>query len=123
MLYHFQVCLPGLHITLGIFMRLFVLLEVECNKLDLTMLMQGSGAEFGPSYHKYAAAFNKQTELKDEQLAQKNALKVLVQLFTFCVSSGGVTTATSQPFLQLVAEINKIKDRLEEIVSKVLLSF
>lgn len=29
-----QVCPPGLHITLGIFQRLFNLLEAECNLLD-----------------------------------------------------------------------------------------
>lgn len=35
--YNKQVCLPGLHITLGIFMRLFTLMEDECHKLDLEM--------------------------------------------------------------------------------------
>jgi hypothetical protein len=33
-----QVCPPGLHITLGIFQRLFNLLEEECHMLDLQVV-------------------------------------------------------------------------------------
>ena len=61
--------------TLGIFLRLFVLLEVDCHKLDLSMEMHGD--EGGPSYQKYISALHSQTEVKDEQLALKEGLKVL----------------------------------------------
>lgn len=51
-----KVCPPGLHITLGIFLRLFVLLEEDCHTLDLSMSVQG--ADTGPSYDKYASALH-----------------------------------------------------------------
>ena len=41
-LYQHQVCPPGLHITLGIFLGLFVLLEDACHHLDLTAELTGS---------------------------------------------------------------------------------
>ena len=36
-----QVCLPGLHITLGVFYRLFSLLEEACHNLDVAATCQG----------------------------------------------------------------------------------
>ena len=38
----YQVCPPGLQITLGIFLWLFVLLEDACHHLDLTAELNGS---------------------------------------------------------------------------------
>ena len=37
-----QVCLPGLHITSGFFLRLFTLLEDECNSLDIELAVKKS---------------------------------------------------------------------------------
>ena len=36
-LFFHKVCLPGLHISQGIFLKLFTLLENECHELDLEM--------------------------------------------------------------------------------------
>ena len=36
-IYTHQVCLPGLHISLGIFQWLFDLMEQECHDLDLLL--------------------------------------------------------------------------------------
>ena len=39
---YIQVCLPGLHITLGVYLRLFTLLEDECHALDVEMTLFSS---------------------------------------------------------------------------------
>jgi hypothetical protein len=47
-----QVCPPALHITLGIFYRLFTLFERECHQLDLTAALHTSSAP-GPSLESF----------------------------------------------------------------------
>lgn len=83
--------------------------------LDLTMHIQGSNS--GPSYDKYAAALHRQTELKDEQLTLQNTLKLLEQLLTHFLVSGGVLSTTTPLFLDLVKEIQETNNRLQSIVS------
>lgn len=115
-----QVCPPGLHITLGIFLRLFVLLETECHKLDLAMHVQGSDS--GPSYDKYAAVLEQQTELKDEQHSLKDGLKLQEQLLTHFLTSArpsaGVLTTTNPHLLNLFTEIQNTKGKIKNLVSR-----
>ncbi len=61
---HKQVSPPGLHITLGIFYRLFSLLESECHLLDLKVREEDSTDEGGASYGYHLRAFQKCKELK-----------------------------------------------------------
>lgn len=110
------MCPPGLHISLGIFLRLFVLLENDCHLLDMTMRTQGvTVTESGPSYEKYAQALDQQTHLKDEQLSLNNDLRVLEQQVTVVLTSAGISP-TSPLFLGVAAEIQRIKARLQQIV-------
>ena len=99
---HSQVCPPGLHITLGIFMRLFVLLENACHDLDLRAHMQGTG-DHGPSYQRYADALQQLTQRKDEELSFRNGLQVLQQLLTHGLVSGAFTA--SDPTLLMLSPI------------------
>jgi len=101
-------------------MRLFVLPEVECHKLDQTMAIQTNNTQFGPSYKRYADALHRELQLKDEQHSMKNALQVLEQLFTYSLSTGGAASASSPAFQQLVVEIVKTKQRLAQLVSQLL---
>ena len=64
-LYQYQVCPPGLHLTLGIFLRLYVLLEDACHHLDLTAELTGSAG--GRSFERYSAAIRQQRGLRDEE--------------------------------------------------------
>ena len=59
------MCPPRLHITLGIFYRLYTLLEEACHKLDLKAQFQGSQA--GASYHRYISALRQQRALKEDE--------------------------------------------------------
>lgn len=106
------MCPPGLHITLGIFLRLFILLENDCHQLDLSMQVQG--VDSGPSYGKYASALEEQTKFKDEQHTQRSGLQVLEQLLTHVLT---VLSATSPIISELVTEIQQTKQRLQRYVS------
>ena len=60
------MCPPGLHITLGIFYRLFSLLENECHDLDVRVLEEDSMDEGGASYSQHMKALDKIKQLKPE---------------------------------------------------------
>ena len=51
---YMQVCPLGLHITMGIFLRLFVLLEDEGHKLYVRAVV--FGGDCGISYKQYSSA-------------------------------------------------------------------
>jgi molecular chaperone GrpE (heat shock protein) len=91
-------------------------MEVECNKLDITLVMQGS-TDSGPSYDKYTATLHQQTELKDKQHTLKNGVQLLEQLLTHILTTGGVSSVTNPLYQQLVAEIQKVKGKIQHMVS------
>ena len=73
------MCLPGLHITLGVFLRLFTLLEDECAKLDLEMAASASlqpGDRQG--YIDHTSLIQKERALLDERSTTEGALKWLI---------------------------------------------
>lgn len=57
-----QVSPPGLHISLGVFYRLFTLFETECHQLDILFARRSGGVsiEAGPSFDDYAAMAREQ---------------------------------------------------------------
>ena len=108
------MCPPGLHITLGIFLRLFVLLEDTCHQLDLSASLQGS--DCGPSYERYSAALRKLTNIKDEQLRLQNELSVLEQIVTFTAATAA--NATSNPlFNNLASTVASMKEKKKKYVN------
>ena len=66
-----KVCLPGLHITLGIFDRLFSLLEDSCHGLDVSVALEDS-AVGGHTYTRYVSALKEVKILKEEEDRQIN---------------------------------------------------
>ena len=106
------MCPPGLHITLGIFLRLFVLLEDACHQLDLSASLQGS--DCGPSYERYSAALHKLTNIKDERLRLQNELNVLEQIITFTAATAA--NATSNPlFNNLASTVASMKEKKKHV--------
>ncbi len=61
-----QVCPPGLHISLGIFYRLFLLLENKCHELDLRVREEDSVDEGGTSYSDHVKELERENQLKLE---------------------------------------------------------
>lgn len=64
--YYTQVCPPGLHLTLGIFYRLFSLMETACHRLDLEVTKEDSRDEGGISYGYHLDALSKLDMLKPQ---------------------------------------------------------
>ena len=68
------MCIPGLHLSLGIFDKLYTLLEDECERLDLQAAQnQTSGdVEKSESFAKYSDAIRRRAELQyQEQLLSR----------------------------------------------------
>lgn len=63
-----QASLPGLHISLGIFMKLWTLLEAECHKLDLRLAQHTTGTTGDrETFLKYSAAIHDLTRMGEEK--------------------------------------------------------
>lgn len=78
-----QVCLPGLHISLGIYDRLWELLEGECTQLDL-LLAENTSVQGGESsFMNYVVALKKREQLNLSLTAAEQRVTVLDQLVTF----------------------------------------
>ena len=60
------VCFPGLHISLGIFKRIWVILEDSCTRLDLMLAERVTSGNFRGSFQKYVSALSDTVKLKDE---------------------------------------------------------
>ena len=72
-----QVCPPGLQISLGIFLRLYNLLEEACTKLNLCVVLQGAG---GDTYHRYVKALMKLSVEKEKLERTKRQVEGLEQV-------------------------------------------
>ena len=58
--------MPGLHISLGIFDRLWELLESACVELDLEFAEHNSGGTFGEAFANYSSALKESIKLTSE---------------------------------------------------------
>ena len=80
-----KVCLPGLHISLGIFFRLYTLMEEACHELDLAAADLSN--EGGVSFSAYSADLQALSKLKDEAQMCEHGIHTLDQLCTVCPHS------------------------------------
>lgn len=81
--------MPGLHLSLGIFNRLYDLLEDSCEQLDLELAgkLGTTGIGGGASFQRYAELLQQVRQLGEEQTVAKEKLKVLSQLLTYLLVS------------------------------------
>lgn len=106
----FQVCLPGLHVTLGVFYRLFTLLEDECHKLDLEMAAQTiAQSDDRPSYTIHSNLVHQERSLLDEKVAVEGEIKWLDQMISFLTLNS--TNPSTDPTLQATLKITGEKKR------------
>ena len=75
------MCLPGLHLSLGIFDQR-ELLEGACTELDLLLAEHISGGGEGDTYQQYAAALRKREQLKFTRASEEQHATMLEQLVT-----------------------------------------
>lgn len=79
------MCIPGLHLSLGIFNRLWELLEHECEELDLTLAYSigtGSGGGGGTFTH-YVDTLRQKSNLEMEVKNKNDHATLVDQLTTY----------------------------------------
>lgn len=112
-----QVCPPGLHISLGIFFRLFTLLEDECHELDVRHSSQLHGSTAGSSFTAFVTAMKRQAQLRDDIDRVTTQIGGLEQLLTLALISLPANTPQMTAFTQqLVDEVTSRKKKKEEMV-------
>ena len=75
--------MPGLHISLGVFYRLFTLLETLCHQWDLELAQHASQPDTLHSYKVYSSAIQTITRLKQELSAESEEANAADQTATF----------------------------------------
>ena len=80
--YTIQVCPPGLHIMLGIFTKMFHLLEALCCQLDLELTSQTTDFD-SSSFSKYSQALQRLPLLQADLETAQHAHEVLQQVATY----------------------------------------
>ena len=114
---YLQVSPPGLHISLGIFFRLFTLLEDECHALDVAHSLGLQGSTAGSTFITFTTALQRQCTLRDNIDRLSSQIQALEQLLTLVT----VTLAPGMPQMttftqQLVDELSSVKARKHEMV-------
>lgn len=112
-----KVCLPGLHISLGVFFRLFTLLEDECHGLDVQMAMHNSQQSGDrQAFVDYATAIQRERTLLDEKEKCEGEVKWLNQTLGYLALHS--TNSSNDPTMISVATaIKDTKKKLVDIVS------
>ena len=74
-----QVCLPGLHITQGLFTKLYLLFENACHQLDAKLALgyQGNCDNMSSNFVEYIKASHDLNKAKDDY---EKATEMLTQL-------------------------------------------
>ena len=80
--------MPGLHITLGIFYRLFVLLEAACHLLDVKLAESGRQDDTLHSFKLFSTAMDNITKLEEERQRDTEEATAAEQLSTFLAVRG-----------------------------------
>ena len=110
--YNAYVCPPGLHITMDIFLRLFVLLEEDCHKLDCRAVVLDGVSVI--SYDNYYAALVTKRELMDEMVSLKDTIQCFEQHVVYMLSYGEEETDAAVELMKL--EIEGKKQKLNVVV-------
>lgn len=111
-----QVCIPGLHISLGIFYRLFSLLEDAVHCLDFEVAPTSSAAQQSSrAVEEYVKALQQLEKLKEEQVRVDQQATVMEQVTTLT----SVSSMTISPTLveAMLEEAATLRHKLEGIVS------
>ena len=84
------MCIPGLHLSLEIYNRIWDLLCDACHDLDLQLahVSGGGGTCVGdPNFSRYSNALHRRSSLKLEMQTQESYATVINQMITFALLS------------------------------------
>ena len=103
--------------SLGIFNRLFNLLEEECKQLDLEMAAKQSGEDLGGStFQRYVAALKQLSSLKEQHGNEQQRNTLFTQLATY-LSLTLPNPQQSPAVQQLRKEASLAQKQLDALVS------
>ena len=105
--------MPGLHISLGVFYRLFTLLETEAHQLDLELAQHSSQPDSLHSVKLYSGAVHKLAELREALNANREE-DAAEQLATY-LSIRGMPSSQVE-FCREAASM--FRKKIHELVSK-----
>ena len=107
------MCLLGLHITQGIFQKLFGLLEEACHELDLKLASCHHSSEHHGSFTPYTVALQDLNKTKaDLDVAQQSA-NILEQLMVY----SSVVLGKENPLVQgLLKQCDESRKNVQELV-------
>lgn len=110
------MCLPGLHITLGVFHRLFTLFEDECHELDLELaeLMNPQTGD-RPAYCSHSNTVREERKLLDAKALLEGEIKWLEQTTSYLTLNSS-NPATDPTLLAVLNILKTKKDKENDIV-------
>ncbi|KAL5479256.1 hypothetical protein EMCRGX_G022753 [Ephydatia muelleri] len=107
-----QVCLPGLHITQGMFTKLFDLLEASCHEWDLKLAYHYQRVS-SSTFTTYSAQLQRLQAAKSELEVAKHSKETTEQLATYMVLLyGEQSNVVTQYLLQQAEEQRESVDKL-----------
>ena len=111
------MCPPGLHISLGIFFRMFSLLEDDCHQQDVTHTLQLQGSIAGSTFNTFVTILQRQSTLRHSIRRITEQIVILEQLLTLTL----VTVSPSAPqFTQLTSDLTtEVNNKKREILGMV----
>jgi hypothetical protein len=101
---------------LGIFFRLFTLLENACHELDVRGMIQGDGG--GSAYEEYVKSFRREVDLTDKCTrvrAEVSFLEQMVTIFTLTTSIAATPSHVTH-LGQLQIAVSEKKKELSDMV-------
>ena len=115
--YDLQVCIPGLHLSLGIFDRLWTLLEEACTELDLRLATErhGQPGSGGATFNQYSLLLEQLSTLKSQLESQTSHAELLEQLATY-MSLNLPDPENSAPLIAIRREAAVACDRADHMV-------
>ncbi|KAL5489082.1 hypothetical protein EMCRGX_G018133 [Ephydatia muelleri] len=120
-----QVCVPGLHITQGIFLKLFSVFEEACRRIDLKLALYCPTAPLSRSqFDEYSKALKDLSEIISELETVHLEEETFQQLATYCSISVGNFTPFVGSLLELSSNWHErrkvLPSNIEELCSCIL---
>ena len=108
------MCLPGLHITQGIFQKIFSLLEEACHELDLKLACHFSTHIQHGSYSEYVHKLRELTSTRAALDTAKQAVSDVEQIVVYM----SITLDQTNPLLQrMLSHRAESRKEVEKLVS------
>ena len=118
-LLYLQVSIPGLHICLGIFYRLFDLLEEAVNKFDFQVAQDISSPQTShTSFSQFVNAIHKRRTLMEKKDALQQRTTLMDEVITLAaVNESASLTINPSLVTSMIEEAAQLRESVEETVN------